>query len=354
MARPGISYLDVAKTAIKLVEQKIYPSIEEIRKTLGTGSNSTINRHLREWRSKQGNQIELEQGLPEPLLLAVRGIYDGVKEEAASKINIIESESIKAVAELKTTLATVETEQIKLLQTNKSLEDALNQHQEENLALQRIFNKLEMECSKKADQNNLLQERLADQKSTIDTLKQQLKHTQDNLDHYRETVKQTRETENNLLNEQNKSLERQLYQQQIIAGKAAEQVTILSREIRLLEDTNKATLLDLNEVLADRQEQKNTIKHQTLVNNELSEKYNNILSDNIKLTNELKTEKEVILILRINLEKAQERITMLDQALEKAETKVMVISDQNLFLSQEKAELAYQLKQFQTCMTQSI
>jgi len=141
-----------------------------------------------------------------------------------------------------------------------------------------------------------------------------------------------------------------LYQQQIIAGKAAEQVTILSREIRLLEDTNKATLLDLNEVLADRQEQKNTIKHQTLVKNELSEKYNNILSDNIKLTNELKTEKEVILILRINLEKAQERITMLDQALEKAETKVMVISDQNLFLSQEKAELAYQLKQFQTCM----
>jgi chromosome segregation ATPase len=354
MARPGISYLDVAKTAIKLVEQKIYPSIEEIRKTLGTGSNSTINRHLREWRSKQGNQFELEQGLPEPLLLAVRGIYDGVKEEAASKINIIESESIKAVAELKTTLATVETEQIKLLQTNKSLEDALNQHQEANLALQRMFNKLEMECSKKADQNNLLQERLADQKSTIDTLKQQLKHTQDNLDHYRETVKQTRETENNLLNEQNKSLERQLYQQQIIAGKAAEQVTILSREIRLLEDTNKATLLDLNEVLADRQEQKNTIKHQTLVNNELSEKYNNILSDNIKLTNELKTEKEVILILRINLEKAQERITMLDQALEKAETKVMVISDQNLFLSQEKAELAYQLKQFQTCMTQSI
>lgn len=77
------------------------------------------------------------------------------------------------------------------------------------------------------------------------------------------------------------------------------------------------------------------------VNNELSEKYNNILSDNIKLTNELKTEKEVILILRINLEKAQERITMLDQALEKAETKVMVISDQNLFLSQEKFEIKH-------------
>lgn len=350
MARPGISYLDVAKTAIKLVEQKIYPSIEEIRKALGTGSNSTINRHLREWRSKQGNQFELEQGLPEPLLLAVRGIYDGVKEEAASKINIIESESIKAVTELKTKLDAVETEQIKLLQINKSLEDAINQHQEANLALQRMFNKLEMEYSKKADQNNLLQERLADQKSAIDTIKQQLKHTQANLEHYRETVKQTRETENNLLNEQNKSLERQLYQQQIIAGKAAEKVTILSREIRLLEDTNKATLRDLNEVLADRQEQKNIIKHQNLVNHELNERYNNVLSDNHKFTDELKAEKESILMLRINLEKAQERITMITQALDKAESKVMVISDQNLFLSQEKAELTYQLKQFQTCM----
>ena len=37
MARPGVTYLDVAKTAIQLVEQKIYPSIEEIRKALGTG-----------------------------------------------------------------------------------------------------------------------------------------------------------------------------------------------------------------------------------------------------------------------------------------------------------------------------
>ena len=68
MARPGVTYLDVAKTAIQLVEQKIYPSIEEIRKALGTGSNSTINKYLREWRSKHGNQAELEQGLPESLV----------------------------------------------------------------------------------------------------------------------------------------------------------------------------------------------------------------------------------------------------------------------------------------------
>lgn len=104
MARPGITYLDVAKTAIKLVEQKIYPSIEEIRKDLGTGSNSTINKYLREWRNKQGNQIELEQGLPATLLLAVRGIYDGIKEEANSKMNLIESENNHAIAALKTRL----------------------------------------------------------------------------------------------------------------------------------------------------------------------------------------------------------------------------------------------------------
>lgn len=51
---------------------------------------------------------------------------------------------------------------------------------------------------------------------------------------------------------------------------------------------------------------------------------------------------------KINLEKAQECITMLDDALKKTETKVVVMSDQNLFLSQEKAELTFQLKQMQT------
>ena len=41
MARSGINYHDVAKTAQKIVGQGKAPTIELIRAQLGTGSNST-------------------------------------------------------------------------------------------------------------------------------------------------------------------------------------------------------------------------------------------------------------------------------------------------------------------------
>jgi len=345
MARPGVTYFDVAKTVVQLIEQKIHPSIEEIRKVLGTGSNSTINRHLREWRSKHGHQVEMEQGLPDSLLVVVKGIYDGIKEESINKINIIESESKSAIVELRTRLVELEAERNKLIQTNKMLEDSTNERQEENLALQRKLSALEQTIDKKTMENNTLQERLEDKKAEIDTLKQQLKNAQDNLDHYRETIRQTRETENNLLNGQIKNLENQLYQQQSTAEKATEEIAKLSKKVESLENGQEDAVQELNASFAKCQEQNNIIQKQNLIHNELSEKYKNILSDNAKITYELRTEKETTVILNKSFEKAQERIKMLDDALKKAETNVANISDKILFLTQEKTELACQLKQ---------
>jgi chromosome segregation ATPase len=345
VARPGVTYLDVAKTAIKLVEQKVHPSIEEVRKALGAGSNSTINRHLREWHSKHPYQAEMEQGLPEPLLLAVKGIYEGIKEESINKINIIENGSKSALAELKTKLTELETEHNKFIQANKLLENTVNERQEEILALQRRLDVLEQALDKKATESNTLQDRLEDKKVEVDTLKQQLKNAQGNLDHYRETIRQTRETENNLLNGQIKNLENQLHQQQSTAEKVAEEITKLSKKVEALENGKEAVVQELNVSLAKSQEQTNIIQKQNLIHNEVSEKYKNILSDNNKITCKLKTEKETTAILKTSFGKAQERIAMLDDALKKAEAKIVSIGDKNLFLTQEKTELACQLKQ---------
>ena len=347
MARPGVSYLDVAKTAIKLTEQKIYPTIEEIRKSLGTGSNSTINKHLREWRSKHGNQAELEQGLPESLLMAVRGIYDGITETATSKINFIENESKNAISELKTKLIAVETNHTKLLQENKSFEHTIQEHREENLSLQRQLNKLQTELDKKTEASKLLQERLDDKKSEVENFNSQLKNAQNNLEHYRETMRQTRETENNLLNDKIKILEKQLHQKQIISSKSTEKMSDLSRQIKSINATKELISQDLNEKSTVLNEQKYFIQHQTTIHNELCEKYNNLQADRLKIDNELKTEKAAIISLRIHLEKAQERVMMLECSLEKAENKIAIVSDKNLFLTQEKTELSVQMKQMQ-------
>lgn len=347
MARSGITYLDVAKTAIKLTEQKIYPTIEEVRKSLGTGSNSTINKYLREWRSKHGNQAELEQGLPESLLMAVRGIYDGIQETATNKISLLERESKDAITDLKTKLAIAETEHTKFIQANKSLEHAMQGKIEENLALQRQLSKLELELNKKTETNTIIQESLSDKKVEIENLNKQLKHAQHNLDHYRETTRQMREVENNLLNEKIKNLEKQLYQQQVELSKSIAQITELSHQIKALEDTKQSILQDLNTTLVTLQEQKHVVQVKIAAYGEISEKYNSIISDKLQLANELNAKTAAMLSLRISLEKAQEHVRMLECALEKSETKVTVTSDKNLFLTQEKTELSFQLKQLQ-------
>ena len=348
MARSGVTYLDVAKTAIKLVEQKIYPTIEEVRKSLGTGSNSTINKYLREWRSKHGNQAELEQGLPEPLLIAVRGIYDGIHEAASNKVSLIENESRSAMNELKARLAEAETQHTKFIQTNTSLENSIQEQKEENLALKRQLSKMELELNKKIESDNILQELLVDKKIEVANLHQQLKNTQNNLDHYRETVSKTHAIEHNLLNEKIKSLEKQLYQQQVTLTKATEEITNLSRENKLLEDTKHSISQELNEKSIALQEQKHLLQLHTTSHNETGVKYENILADKAKLTNELNAEKATILGLTIDLEKAQERIAMFEYSLEKAETRITAVSDKYLFLVQEKTELSFQLKQMQS------
>ena len=154
-----------------------------------------------------------------------------------------------------------------------------------------------------------------------------MKNTQINLDHYRETVRKTREIENNLLNDKIKNLEKQLYQQQVTITKATEEITALLRNNKLLEEIKQTTLQDLNANLIKFQEQKNVIQNQIAAHNELNTKYNNILSDKAELANELKAEKVAIINLRVSLEKAQERILMCEFILEKTETKLATVSD---------------------------
>ena len=53
MARIGISFEDVRDAALKLQDQGLLPTVERIRAQLGSGSHSTIARHLRDRRTQQ-------------------------------------------------------------------------------------------------------------------------------------------------------------------------------------------------------------------------------------------------------------------------------------------------------------
>lgn len=90
----AISYEQVELIAEQLLQKQDTPTIEKIRFKLGTGSNTTISKHLREWRSKRlSARHEILPELktpPDPVNQAVSKVWEQLQEENNAKINSIE------------------------------------------------------------------------------------------------------------------------------------------------------------------------------------------------------------------------------------------------------------------------
>jgi len=348
MARPGVRYLDVAQAATQLMEQDIRPSIEEVRKLLGTGSNSTINRHLRVWREKQGNQIELEQGLPESLLIAIKGIYNAIKEDGEHKINIIKTETNQSIAALENKLSELNILYTQSTQENHSLQSVLNQSQEEKSALQRRLNTLENDLDKKTDENNLLKERIIDKKSEIERVEQQLKYAQNNLDHYRESTRKERAADTVRFENSISKLESELQAHREIVSKLKEEISSLLGQNKLLKHDKEANLQKLSQTQLEYNECAS--KLQGLVSELLilNKKHDALIKENNHIIDVSNSEKNTINSLQLSLKNTEGRLEEKNVALNKAEDNVENFCNKNMFLVQQNTELSTQLKQLQT------
>lgn len=84
MARPGISYEDVKTAAINLLGHGINPSIQHVREALGTGSNSTIAGHLKQWQQElaAAPKVALPPTIPQAVMGALEKFWNVAIEEA--------------------------------------------------------------------------------------------------------------------------------------------------------------------------------------------------------------------------------------------------------------------------------
>jgi len=345
MARPGVTYQDIAKAATKLKEQNTRPSIEAVRRELGTGSNSTINRHLREWQNKQGNSMELEQGLPETLLIAIRGLYEAMGEKAKEKYTQLKTEQDQLLVQLKAKVETAEQCAHKMAQENKDLENKLAQIHEENSALQRMIAQLNKKDEEKIAENTLLTARLEDKKSEIERLTQQLMHTQSNLEHYREAMRQERVNEKREFDEKITGLDNKLTAQQTIAARAKEDVVGLKQQAESLETAKNTAIKEQQATDKQCQNYEKDLQQLNFSHSKLQEAHDKLSSHNNHLAEELDLNKIKYNELSLNAENYKARVEMLAELLKKAEDKLKGLADKHLFLTQEKAELAFQLKQ---------
>lgn len=146
MARYGITYQAVAQAAQEIAQNNRQPTVEQVRRMLGTGSSTTIANHLRQWRKFQELTPELagKEQIPAELLIVLKTLWE------KTLINVHQTLSISASAINKPTVD-LKQECEKYKQNNQRWQKLFEQWQTEKIRLDREIELLR-------DENHVLKE----------------------------------------------------------------------------------------------------------------------------------------------------------------------------------------------------
>ena len=356
MARAGVTELDVHKAATHLMEKDINPTVDAVREILGTGSKSTIAPLLKEWKERNGSWVsEQKTGLPSGLITVVKGLYEGMQSEAAEQILEAQDRATQAA----------EQSAIKL----KKLAQRLTDTQEELQVVQDKHHEMKMKCLQLSDQLDSQGKEVDKQKDTIKTLnhdlydakketlhtKTLLKQSQENLDHYRESIQEQRAQERNAMDQQLSQANTAMQTSQRESESLRTQVTTL-QEITNKQDTSLSTLSMESSVL-------------TKANKELAEEFGktNIILMTSQQDAERSNDKIVALEKQLDqlnsdaalfkknaqesstlLTEANTKVDIYGEAMKKLEQKNSAQMETIFEAKQEREQLANQLKELQT------
>jgi chromosome segregation ATPase len=319
MARPGITYQDVVKTAQQLVGQGKIPTIESIRRILGTGSTTTIAPYLRDWKARQNQtqQLATKEKIPEELVSLLKGLWERVMDQAEEKIQHIREKSTEEIHTLRQKMDVFSQEHQR---TQKQYHQLQQHHQalsNDKLSLEQAIIRYETQQSVSQNEFNNLNQRLKDQQEHINELQRLNQQAQSNLDHYRESSREQRLKEQQQYEQQIKTLEHSLRQ-------TTEEVM----ELKKHQDQSLKKLQHTHESYS-------TLQHEHQKLTAISEEMRTQLTlTQEKFTAALQAEKQ-------STAYAQEH----QQKLEKFQNEIFALQKENALLKQKLSTLAKQLSE---------
>ena len=210
MPRIGVTFDDVAQAATKLLSTGDSPSVLKVREVLGTGSNSTIAEHLKQWRQQKGEQrtIALPDGIPKELLPPLETLWHIANEQADQRYITYREQSELKIEQLTTERDTwlVQYQQLEssITEIKQRLEDAEKRnlsHVQENEASEALIKELQTDKHTLAREINTLEQRLAESQdnleareiSLIEQHKQNQAQWQTTLDELKQALDQNHE-----------------------------------------------------------------------------------------------------------------------------------------------------------------
>lgn len=186
--RDGVSFEDVKRAAEKLTQEGLPVTLRSVRAELGTGSLSTIQRHLQAWRMLSLPQPDAQSPLSVQVLRALATEFDRAATERTARINADLKDaqaSIEMLVDENEALHLSSSETTELLETTRaSLAEKTGtidtlRTQLADMSGQLGAAKLDAEAAKQAlaisqEQKNALEHRRNQAEADLHTLRQEL------------------------------------------------------------------------------------------------------------------------------------------------------------------------------------
>lgn len=341
MARPGVTYYDIANAASLLLESGENPTIDKVRQKLGSGSNSTIANHLKQWKEENmpTTSMVANTTIPASLLSQIQSLWDHLKGEARKNIEQTQNELIAQQS-----ISTKQNDEIENL--NSKLQELIAQHNDQLRLIEQyksdqvnqmsIINLLESQVE--AEKN-----RVKDKEIVISDSKVQLTNLHDNFEHFQKASIEQRHKENldhaAIINSKDQEIQRLLaltqQEQQKIHSLMVEQEKLQSQsqQLRLENQQRKDRVADVLDQNSELKKQMDSLSEETrklhLVLDKTKE--NKIA---LKSTNQ---------ILEHRLADSQKMITSLSSQIEKQDEKMERMSQKNFDLHESNSQLKAQI-----------
>lgn len=348
MARPGVTYQDVANAAQSLFVEGKNPTIELIRAHLGTGSSTTIAMHLKTWKTKQAEVNLLDKdNLPSELIASMQGLWARVMDEANERVSTIEKEANDQVLTLTSQLEKINLVKTTLEKEKYQLNEENNQLRNEKTALDQVLVDQQKQNAAQAAQLKTLEDQLSDNQERVIELNRLHTQAQANLEHYRQSTREQRLLEQQQYEQARQQLEKTINQLQ-------QKLTALSEEKYTIQQQYEKLNFEFS---ANQEEVVKKTKQIDKMQNEIMQRHRECIELNEHRQQWEKqchkfAQKEAD-ATQANFE-LQKQLAVITQQLNALQAQFTALDDQhklmaqkNWELGQEKAQIAGQLKQME-------
>ncbi|MDO7903697.1 DNA-binding protein [Pseudomonas sp. K1(2024)] len=238
MARGGINKAVVQRARQALIARGEHPSIDAVRIELGnTGSKTTIHRYLKELDAQL--PVQSAPALGETLGRYVQQLADQLNEEAEARVALAQAAFDAQIEQMRTQLSLAEQALVAADQQQQIQASALQSQSER---LETTLASLQSEQLRSASLNQSLGElkvRLNDKAEQIRSLEDKHRNARDALEHYRSASREQREQDQRRHEAQVQQLQVELRQMQQGMVVRQEELTRLHRDNERLSVENR-------------------------------------------------------------------------------------------------------------------